>query len=108
MVRLERGHGQMLAGQFAFTAGRPSGAQHALKFVWTRPGRAVEQMLRGPPGDPVCMACPHLSTYSAVPGFFVTPTNKSLVSRSAQLSPGPRVLIHRCTLMGTLRLVWAD
>jgi hypothetical protein len=33
MVRLERGHGQMLAGQFAFTAGRFRGAQHAVKFV---------------------------------------------------------------------------
>jgi hypothetical protein len=35
MVRLERGHGQMLAGQFAFTAWRPRGAQNAVKFVWT-------------------------------------------------------------------------
>ena len=97
MVRLERGHGQMLAGQFAFTAGRLRGTQHAVKFVWTSPGRAVEQLLRGPPGDPVCMACAHLSTYSAGPRFFVTPTHKSLVSRSAQLSPGPRMLVHRRT-----------
>ena len=97
MVRLERGHGQMLAGQFAFTAWRSRGAQYAVKFVWTCPDRAVEQLLRGPPGDPVCMACAHLTTYSAVPRFFVTPMRKSLVSRSAQISPGPRVLIHRCT-----------
>jgi hypothetical protein len=76
MVRLERGHGQMLAGQFASAGWRACRAQYPQKFVWARPGRAVEHALRGPPGDPVCLACPHLTTYSAVPEFCVTPTHK--------------------------------
>lgn len=72
MMCLERGDSRLLAGQLTVTPRRRRGAEHLDKWLRTRRGGPVEQLLDALAGDPVRMACSHLISFSAGSAICVT------------------------------------
>src|SRR6185437_9408558 len=101
MIRFERGHRHLLAGQFVRVAGRRRGGEHADELpgpcgprgsrgpgearqgALVRSGRAVEKLIGGLPADPAVMACVHLTSFSA----------KSLICVTGSVSGSSRAFL---------------